>query len=49
LPIDERLVERLLTTYGVQSLLSARHRRWRLVGVCLLLAIPLQFSHFYRS
>jgi 4-amino-4-deoxy-L-arabinose transferase-like glycosyltransferase len=39
----------LVATCGVQACFSARNGLWRIVGVCLLLAIPLQFSSFYRS
>lgn len=37
----------LIATYGVDFLLSADRRRWRLAGVLLLLFVPVHFRHFY--
>ena len=39
----------LLATYGLQAFLASPKRAWRLVGVLLLAAVPLQFWDFYRD
>jgi len=39
----------LIATFGVQSSWNAPNRAWRLVTVCLLALVPLQFVLFYRD
>jgi len=39
----------LLAACGVEYLLAARTAVWRIVAVCLLCAVPVQFLGFYRD
>jgi hypothetical protein len=39
----------LIATFGLQLLLSAPPRLWRVVGIALLALTPLQFLHFYAD
>jgi 4-amino-4-deoxy-L-arabinose transferase-like glycosyltransferase len=39
----------LIATFGVEALVQAPSRAWRIAGVALLLAIPLQFHRFYSA